>query len=531
MPLFWQKTSPYTRSNGYYLTKLLEMDELPIWLPDIRFHDASSIDVLAQTLRVNSSNVFFWSRHIVLELMQPKLQFEEYPTDEQTLLIRYGSYSFNQNLLKLYFVPSAISYNQNYDGSYTFLSNPLWVHDRDSAVADFYVSSSGFKNAIFELPVKRVSNGVMLRLVLPITILTILGGFTFWSDPGARFDSTVTLLLAVSALYIVILGNIPMLGYLTAIDKYCFVMFVLLAVAALMHQGYITLMGEGKVDDWDKKKVQDASELEKERLQIARREERRKQREAEGHSDVNHDEDDEDDNHEDDWEPEDLVDLYPLRLIMVRVLESFGKICILPLAIIALMVTVNDGFPTHAVVVIWICTILCMLVVGYKESFHMYDAILKCNESLCLKSHKVPSLITRGEKRYLSLMLKYFPKMLEHHESVHGIKDRYGHSGGKDHGGNGHSDGLAHGGTMALTHKGKKEHKKKATKKSNDSDQRRSFPTGNGSGSNDSSTRSERHGYDDLSDDMHSVNLSHDTTDIHNLPGDSNGIALFQATW
>jgi hypothetical protein len=144
MPLFWQKTSPAQRKDGFYLTQLLELEELAIWMPDIRFHDAANIEVLAQTLRVNASNVFFWSRHIVIELMQPQMQFADYPTDEQTLLLRYGSYSYNQILLQLYFVPSAITYNQNFDGTYTFLSNPLWQHDPNSAVYKFYVSSSGF---------------------------------------------------------------------------------------------------------------------------------------------------------------------------------------------------------------------------------------------------------------------------------------------------------------------------------------------------------------------------------------------------
>ena len=33
-------------------------------------------------------------------------------------------------------------------------------------------------------------------------------------------DSTITLLLAISALYIVVFSSIPMLGYLTDFDEY-----------------------------------------------------------------------------------------------------------------------------------------------------------------------------------------------------------------------------------------------------------------------------------------------------------------------
>jgi hypothetical protein len=38
---------------------------------------------------------------------------------------------------------------------------------------------------------------------------------TFWANLDDRINMTMTILLSVSALYVVILGNIPLLGYLT----------------------------------------------------------------------------------------------------------------------------------------------------------------------------------------------------------------------------------------------------------------------------------------------------------------------------
>lgn len=40
-------------------------------------------------------------------------------------------------------------------------------------------------------------------------------GLTFWANVDSRIDTTMTILLSVSALYVVILSNIPLLGYLT----------------------------------------------------------------------------------------------------------------------------------------------------------------------------------------------------------------------------------------------------------------------------------------------------------------------------
>jgi hypothetical protein len=119
---------------------------------------------------------------------------------------------------------NALSFNQNFDKSYTFLSNPSWefVNSSTFLYQDLYTSSSNFVNCIFHLPIERISSGIVIRLVLPITLLLILSGLTFWAPYENRVDSTVTILLAVSALYIVILSNIPLIGYLTKVDSFVF---------------------------------------------------------------------------------------------------------------------------------------------------------------------------------------------------------------------------------------------------------------------------------------------------------------------
>jgi hypothetical protein len=76
--------------------------------------------------------------------------------------------------------------------------------------------------ALFQVTVYREGNGVIVRLILPITLLLLLSALTFWISSDQRVNTTITLLLSISALYIVILGNIPMVGYLTNVDKFVF---------------------------------------------------------------------------------------------------------------------------------------------------------------------------------------------------------------------------------------------------------------------------------------------------------------------
>jgi hypothetical protein len=181
--------------------------------------------------------------------MQQKLQFGHYPTDSQTINIRYGSFAYAQQYLRMNYWGNALTFNTNYDGSYTFMSNPIWTYDADATDYTTYVSGSGFLNAIYHIGVTRKGSGIVVRLVLPITLLILLASLTFWvDDVPSRVDSTVTLLLSVSALYIVILSNIPLLGYLTDIDKYVFAMFLLLVLVVGIHQTHATL--ERKMDQW-----------------------------------------------------------------------------------------------------------------------------------------------------------------------------------------------------------------------------------------------------------------------------------------
>ena len=218
-----------------------------------------------QTMRINASNVFFWSRHILGDFMQPMLKFEDYPNDNQTLHLRYGSYAFNKDYLNLYVVDSGVGYNKNYNGDATFTTNPVWEHAQSWNRHQIYTSSSGFTNVVFDISVARTSTGILVRLVIPVTILTIIGGMIFWSHPKERVNLTVTLLLSVAAMYVVIIGNIPLVGYLTAVDRYCFMMFVVLAAAIVFHQIYYVLLIRTEEDETDAldraKRIEEANML------------------------------------------------------------------------------------------------------------------------------------------------------------------------------------------------------------------------------------------------------------------------------
>jgi hypothetical protein len=98
-----------------------------------------------------------------------------------------------------------------------FQNNPIWeyqgVSEEVDTVDDKDVASITMK-------VRRDSDGIVYRLFLPIIICSVCAGLTFWTSHGERLNQITVLLLAVSALYITILANIPLVGYLTKADVF-----------------------------------------------------------------------------------------------------------------------------------------------------------------------------------------------------------------------------------------------------------------------------------------------------------------------
>ncbi len=240
IPALWSQMDPNTYNDGIDLTQtILNNGNVFIWLPTIRFPDASEVNIISQYLKFNASNIFYLSYSLDIALIQPGFNFRAYPDDSQTIVIRYVPYNFNNDYVRMgFYGGNALFFNQYINGENTFDSNQIWSYDHST----FYSTvGNGNSYAVYEFTVTRQGSGIIVRLVLPIAFLLLLSSLTFWVLYENRVDTTITLLLSVSALYIVILGNIPLVGYLTNVDRFVFWMFLLLIVVVSMHQIYATM--------------------------------------------------------------------------------------------------------------------------------------------------------------------------------------------------------------------------------------------------------------------------------------------------
>jgi hypothetical protein len=204
-----------------------------LWTPDIHFLEASAMEYIGITLRLYPNGVLMMSQHLILTVVQPLFSYKNYPSDKQTIQLRFESYAFTTPFVELRFTNEAVIFVENANGKPNFEENDVWQYVSYDAHVDTSVFSAirAFSTATVNIDIERLSNGIILRLVAPIALIAALAGCTFWANYESRADTTITLLLSVSALYIVVFSNIPMLGYLTDMDYFTFFMFFTLGNA------------------------------------------------------------------------------------------------------------------------------------------------------------------------------------------------------------------------------------------------------------------------------------------------------------
>ena len=208
--------------------------------------------VQGENFFINSSSVVHWQQHVVATFSQQHFSFQEFPDDTQLIKIRYGSFGYDSTELQLRLGRSPLSFvpvlgvddiNGTTNGLYNFYLHSEWQYTTGDGFYGNYVTGVGdsdmlnYTDVMFVLPVnrcapisslseiphksftttmkRRYTNGFVVRLVIPVAIFMVLAGMTFYvSNIETRISSATGLLIAVSALYVVMIDSIPFVGNL-----------------------------------------------------------------------------------------------------------------------------------------------------------------------------------------------------------------------------------------------------------------------------------------------------------------------------
>ena len=211
----WQYLPISSQYDGIEIAPLVNRGDepLPVWVPDIQFQDLIEENLVAVLFKLRPNGQFFYSRHLRVTIMQPTLDLSEYPKDKQHCMLRYESYGLTGGVMGLIFGDSPVHYVHNDAGEMNFEQNPVWyeslshnikhtyfscgisstscVHryheegnyELKTFIAD-YTTDPAFKRYFIALQVdlymERAGKGVVIRFAVPILILLLLAGATYW---------------------------------------------------------------------------------------------------------------------------------------------------------------------------------------------------------------------------------------------------------------------------------------------------------------------------------------------------------------
>lgn len=255
---FWNYVNPYTiTSDGLSILGYVNnQNQLNVWKPDITFQQVTEMEVVSESFKYYPGNSFYWSRHVVATFTQPAMIYNHFPHDIQNFSLVIQSYAFSSYFITLGYINNQpVTYVDNFQTGTTNLEqNQIWYYKGYTAYIEpvlqpnFANPQRTFSMGFINLEFQRQASGIIVRFVLPLTLLLLLSGLTYWITFENRVDTTITILVSASALYIVILQNVPNVGYLTDADRFIFWMFLLLIAVISSHQIYATLVE--KIQRW-----------------------------------------------------------------------------------------------------------------------------------------------------------------------------------------------------------------------------------------------------------------------------------------
>jgi hypothetical protein len=242
----WNHINPKLGAEGIELTQYVRTDGNPLnlWLPDTYAVEAISSEKQSELIHLFPNGSLWWSRHLVAVLKQGQMSLKNYPMDNQEFIIAFESFGYDTRFVELkpFTAMETVTFNVDPHSHRPFVAiNPLWtfkssqydVKDHNSPI--FFDQKRTYSAFTIFLEFKRDSFGIVFRLALPVLMFLFLVGFAFWAELDKRVDVTITMLLAVSALYLIIGSIIPFVGYFSILDKFVTTAFCILSLTAGVH--------------------------------------------------------------------------------------------------------------------------------------------------------------------------------------------------------------------------------------------------------------------------------------------------------
>ncbi|XP_065660214.1 gamma-aminobutyric acid receptor subunit rho-3 isoform X3 [Hydra vulgaris] len=211
------------------------------WMPDTVFVNSKATNFHFVTVEnrfttVNLSNGMILHHARITATASCRMDFKNYPFDEQTCYLAIESYGYDQSyIVYKWYLNDDNSTNEKY----------IAVHDKEMAnydVTNAFKSyektphhDSSFSSATAKFTFRRRREYFILQIYLPCAVIVAVTWVSFWIIPTAipaRCGILVTSLLTLITMLSITNASMPKVGYIKALDLYLFasLIFVFLAL-------------------------------------------------------------------------------------------------------------------------------------------------------------------------------------------------------------------------------------------------------------------------------------------------------------
>jgi Neurotransmitter-gated ion-channel ligand binding domain/Neurotransmitter-gated ion-channel transmembrane region len=163
------------------------------------------------------------------------LALQKFPFDRQSLQVVLESLKYDDRSVKLVADPQKISIGKD-----SFVSLSEWQIGTvigSNGKSFFQPEQQHYSRVTVQIQVKRNYGFYVLKVMMPLLLITIASWSVFWIDPqefSTQIAIAFTNLLTVVALLLVINDTLPRVGYLTLMDGFTMICFMTILVAILV---------------------------------------------------------------------------------------------------------------------------------------------------------------------------------------------------------------------------------------------------------------------------------------------------------
>jgi hypothetical protein len=213
-------------------SRAANLDE--IWHPAmemVNFKSSTNSDTLVDILPDGTVQ----AQERFAKTLSSGLALQKFPFDRQSLQVVLESLKYDDRSVKLLADPQKISIGKD-----SFVSLSEWqigtvIGSNDKSF--FPPEQQHYSRVTVKVQVKRNYGFYVLKVMMPLLLITIASWSVFWIDPqefSTQIGIAFTNLLTVVALLLVINDTLPRVGYLTLMDGFTMICFMTILVAILV---------------------------------------------------------------------------------------------------------------------------------------------------------------------------------------------------------------------------------------------------------------------------------------------------------